>query len=127
MSLARVVSSCGSTFLARSQYLGVRIMSNQMSTSSHLRQELRVENLLIIGSGLMGSGIAQSSAVSGKFKSIVLQDVNEKALDVAKARMTESLLRVKKKNRKCCCLRVHDLGLNCMSLKRFLFLPALHS
>lgn len=56
--------------------------------------------MLILGSGLMGSGIAQSSALSGKFNSIVVQDVSEKQLDVAKSKMAESLARIKKKNGK---------------------------
>lgn len=64
--------------------------------------QLKVANLLIIG-----SGVAQSSALSGKFDSIVVQDINEKALDVAKARMADSLLRIKKKKRKYRYLSTH--------------------
>lgn len=46
----------------------------------------------------MGSGIAQSAAQSPhQFKSIVLQDVNQKALDKAKENMLVSLGRMKKK------------------------------
>lgn len=47
----------------------------------------------------MGSGIAQSVAQSQhQFKSIVLQDVNQKSLDKAKESMLVSLGRMKKKN-----------------------------
>ena len=92
MSLSRLAS------ILTTNAVGGQLTRN-MSTTSKLNQ-LKVENLLILGSGLMGSGIAQSSAMSGKFKSIVVQDVSEKQLDVAKARLAESLLRVKKKNRK---------------------------
>ena len=47
----------------------------------------------------MGSGIAQSTASSSHpFKSIVLQDVNQKSLDKAKENMLTSLGRMKKKN-----------------------------
>lgn len=65
------------------------------STSS---SPIRVENLLIIGSGLMGSGIAQSTASSGQFKSVVLQDVSQTQLDKAKAGIETSLKRIQKKN-----------------------------
>lgn len=60
---------------------------------------MKVENLLVIGSGLMGSGIAQASAQSGaKLNSIVLQDVSQPALDKAKAKMKSNLDRMKQKN-----------------------------
>jgi len=72
--------------------------ARSLSTATQLNQQLKVDNLLIIGSGLMGSGIAQSSAMTGKFQSIVVQDVSRKQLDIARARLAESLLRVKKKN-----------------------------
>lgn len=39
----------------------------------------------------MGSGIAQSCATTGKFNSIVLQDVSQKALDSAQTKITQSL------------------------------------
>ena len=70
-----------------------------LSTTTTLRNRLQVENLLILGSGLMGSGIAQVSAASSKFKSVVLQDVSQSQLDKAKAGMESSLLRIKKKDR----------------------------
>ena len=77
----------------------------KMSTTSVMKNKLRVENLLVLGSGLMGSGIAQVSAASGKFKTVVLQDVSQAQLDKAKASIEGSLLRIKKKDRKCCYLR----------------------
>lgn len=49
----------------------------------------------------MGAGIAQVSALSGKFNSIVLQDVDEKALEKAKKTIGTSLERIQKKNREC--------------------------
>src|SRR5699024_9214453 len=54
--------------------------SARLFTSSSPLHQARVENALIIGSGLMGSGIAQSCATTGKFKSITLQDVSEEQL-----------------------------------------------
>ncbi len=42
----------------------------------------------------MGSGIAQSCATTGKFNSIVLQDVNQKVLDNAQAKITQSLTKL---------------------------------
>lgn len=57
----------------------------------------RVENVLILGSGLMGSGIAQSCATSGKFNSIVLQDINTEQLNKAQKRIATSLEKFKEK------------------------------
>ena len=47
----------------------------------------------------MGSGIAQSCATTGKFNSIVLQDVNQKALDSAQKRITQSLAKLSEKKK----------------------------
>jgi 3-hydroxyacyl-CoA dehydrogenase len=69
-----------------------------LSTCSRRQAPLKVDNLLIIGSGLMGSGVAQSCAHSAKFDTIVLQDVSDKALDTARARMVQNLSRLKKKD-----------------------------
>lgn len=67
------------------------------STTSSLSR-MQIDNVLVIGGGLMGSGIAQSCAQSQhQFKSIVLQDVNQKSLDKAKKSMLVSLGRMKKK------------------------------
>jgi len=59
---------------------------------------IKIENLLVMGSGLMGAGIAQVSAASGKFKTVVLQDISQPQLDKAKATIHQSLLRIKKKD-----------------------------
>ncbi|XP_054161389.1 probable 3-hydroxyacyl-CoA dehydrogenase B0272.3 [Oppia nitens] len=59
----------------------------------------RIENVLIIGSGLMGSGIAQSCATTERFNSITLQDVNNEQLAKAKDRITKSLNNLKEKKK----------------------------
>jgi 3-hydroxyacyl-CoA dehydrogenase len=59
---------------------------------------INIEHLLILGSGLMGSGIAQVSAASGKFKSVVLQDISQEQLNKAKDAIHSSLKRVQKKD-----------------------------
>lgn len=46
----------------------------------------------------MGAGIAQVSAASGKFKTVVLQDISQPQLDKAKSTIHQSLLRIKKKD-----------------------------
>lgn len=69
---------------------------NTFSTSAKMN---RIENVLIIGSGLMGSGIAQSCATTGKFNSITLQDVSEQQLDKAKNRIAQSLTKLKDQKR----------------------------
>ena len=71
------------------------VSKRDMSSSSN---KINIENVVIIGSGLMGSGIAQVSAASGKFKSIVLQDVNQEQLNKAKDAIHTSLTRVQKKD-----------------------------
>jgi len=81
---------------------------NKLSTTGQLRSfrnlsttsaRMQIENVMIIGSGLMGSGIAQSVAQSKhNFNSIVVQDVEQKSLDKAKANILSSLQRMKKKN-----------------------------
>lgn len=68
-------------------------------TFSKTLQMNRIENVLIIGSGLMGSGIAQSCATTAKFNSITLQDVSEEQLSKAKTRITQSLTNLKEKKR----------------------------
>lgn len=57
-----------------------------------------IENLLIIGSGLMGTGIAQYVALNGKaIKSIVIYDVSEKQLQLSKDKVAQSLKQLKSK------------------------------
>ena len=51
----------------------------------------------VVGAGLMGSGIAQVSAVAGY--EVVLQDVSPESLERAKASITESLARFVSKER----------------------------
>lgn len=58
---------------------------------------LQVDNLMVLGGGLMGSGIAQCTAMNPKFKSVVLHDVKQDQLDKAKARIVKDLNRIKQK------------------------------
>ena len=71
-------------------------MSRFFSSSAPLA---RVENVMIIGSGLMGSGIAQSCATTGKFKSITLQDVSEEQLGKAHKKIAANLASMAEKKR----------------------------
>lgn len=73
-------------------------MTNPQDTNNNDLQTnpVVIENLLIIGAGIMGSGIAQSSATSGKFKSIVLHDISEDQLKKAKESIYLSLNRARK-------------------------------
>ena len=74
-------------------------LSKRGFSLSHGLNSFKVENLLIIGSGLMGSGVAQASASSNfSFNSIVLQDIDQAALDKAKSKMYANLVKMKKKN-----------------------------
>ncbi|RWS01034.1 hydroxyacyl-coenzyme A dehydrogenase: mitochondrial-like protein [Dinothrombium tinctorium] len=58
----------------------------------------KVENLLVIGSGLMGSGIVQSAAHNNRnLKSIVLQDISEDPLNKAKSKIEQNLNKIKQK------------------------------
>lgn len=50
---------------------------------------MEIKNLAIIGSGIMGSGVAQVSAVSGY--DVVLQDIDDQALERAKSGIESSL------------------------------------
>ena len=68
-----------------------------MSTTNSLNA-INIEHLLILGSGLMGSGIAQVSAASGKFKSVVVYDIKQEQLNKAKDTIHASLTRVQKKD-----------------------------
>ena len=82
--------SCGKVFLSN------KFATRSLSTSA-LRMT-KVENLLILGSGLMGAGVAQVSAASGKFNSVVLQDISQDQLGKAQAGIKQSLQRVQKKD-----------------------------
>jgi NADH/NAD ratio-sensing transcriptional regulator Rex len=89
----------GSVRLARKQIGCLYQVSAQRNSSSSSSSP--IDNVIIIGSGLMGSGIAQSCAQSKhSFQSIVLQDVQQKALDNARNKMIANLTRLKQKNSK---------------------------
>jgi len=81
------------------QITGSSLMKTQTRFFSQTSPLNRVENVLILGSGLMGSGIAQSCATTGKFNSIVLQDVNQDALNKAQNRITQSMAKLSEKKR----------------------------
>ncbi|XP_027200417.1 putative 3-hydroxyacyl-CoA dehydrogenase B0272.3 [Dermatophagoides pteronyssinus] len=59
----------------------------------------RIENVMIIGSGLMGSGIAQSCITTGRFNSVTLQDVSDKQLEKARKNIQQSLSKLKAKKK----------------------------
>ncbi|OTF74131.1 hypothetical protein BLA29_013915 [Euroglyphus maynei] len=69
---------------------------------SHTQSLNRIENVMIIGSGLMGSGVAQSCATSGRFNSVTLQDVSQEQLDKARKRIHQSLSKLKEQKRSMC-------------------------
>ena len=56
---------------------------------------LKIQNVSVIGSGLMGAGIAQVAASTGH--NVVLNDLNDQALDKAHKSIEKSLGRVAKK------------------------------
>lgn len=63
-----------------------------------LRQSLRglkIQNVSVVGSGLMGAGIAQVAASTGH--NVILNDLDEGALNKARAGIEKSLTRVAKK------------------------------
>jgi len=70
----------------------LRQQQRQFSVS---KQSLTITKITIIGSGLMGSGIAQVSASAGNTVNLV--DVSESALTKSKANIESSLSRVGKK------------------------------
>lgn len=63
-----------------------------------MKSPIKIENVLIIGSGIMGSGIAQVVASSGKFESIAVQDISQDQLENARNVICDSLKRLQKKN-----------------------------
>jgi len=70
-------------------------MSNQQSTINN--QQSQIKRVGIIGSGTMGSGIAQVAATAGC--KVKLFDVNSAALDNAKAALEKIMLRLVEKGR----------------------------
>lgn len=97
-SMTRLLGSSNRLKSCHSVAFLLKTNSRNMSTTNGGYTTIKVENLLIIGCGLMGSGIAQVSAASGKFKSIVLQDVSKDQLEKAKSSIHSSLVRVQKKD-----------------------------
>jgi len=65
------------------------------SFSSSGPASAKIQEVVIIGGGLMGAGIAQVAAQTGH--KVTLVDVNEKVLDKSNARISESIKRVAKK------------------------------
>ena len=55
----------------------------------------QISNFSVIGSGLMGAGIAQVGAQTGQ--QVVLYDISDAALDKAKVSIEKSVARVAKK------------------------------
>ena len=70
---------------------------NYSESNSRTITTSKLENVLILGAGLMGSGIAQCVAASGKFRSITLQDVSPAQLDKAQQSIAKSYGRIIKK------------------------------
>lgn len=58
---------------------------------------MEIKKVGVIGAGIMGSGIAQVSAVAGY--DVVIQDISEKALEKAKASIEASLTKITKKGK----------------------------
>ncbi len=54
-----------------------------------------VNNVVVLGGGLMGAGIAQVAAQTGH--NVTLVDVNQEVLDKSRARIEESVARVAKR------------------------------
>lgn len=95
----QLAGSRGFLQASRFQIAYLSSLNNQRDASSSSAGP--IDNVLIIGSGLMGSGIAQSCAQSKhSFASIVLQDVQQTALDNARNKMLTNLTRLKQKNSK---------------------------
>ncbi|KAH9517996.1 hypothetical protein DERF_008601 [Dermatophagoides farinae] len=76
-----------------------QLQQQQFRYFSQTQSLNRIENVMIIGSGLMGSGVAQSCATSGRFNSITLQDVSQEQLDKARKRIHQSLAKLKEQKR----------------------------
>ena len=75
------------------------LIKNQIRLFSQSLPLYRVENVMILGSGLMGSGIAQSCATTGKFDSITLYDVSQDQLNKAQDRIVKSLSKLKERKK----------------------------
>jgi len=66
-----------------------------MNTSLNIAAKRAISNFSVIGSGLMGAGIAQVGAQTGH--NVVIFDINEVALGKAQKSIENSLKRVAKK------------------------------
>jgi len=70
-----------------------RISRRGLATSSALNTVIK--EIVVIGGGLMGAGIAQVAAQTGH--TVTLVDISQQVLDKSNARITESIRRVAKK------------------------------
>ena len=107
-------------------------------SSRGLSQASRVQNVLIVGGGFMGSGwlqfsvvativshslllfhslgIAQVAAIPNRFESITLYDKNPGQIDNARKNIVANLTRLKEKNKGAGFIhvRIHMFTLNCL-------------
>ena len=70
-----------------------RVLKRGLATSSQLNA--KIQEVVVIGGGLMGAGIAQVSAQTGH--KVTLVDISQQVLDKSNARIGESIKRVAKK------------------------------
>ena len=61
-----------------------------------------IKNLLVIGAGTMGSGIALTAAMSGKLDLVVVNDRDASILEASRRKMEQDLSRIVKSFRKFC-------------------------
>ena len=70
-----------------------QVLKRGLSTSGQL--QAKIQEIVVIGGGLMGAGIAQVSAQTGH--KVTLVDISQQVLDKSNARIGESIKRVAKK------------------------------
>jgi len=70
-----------------------QVLKRGLSTSGQL--QAKIQEVVVIGGGLMGAGIAQVSAQTGH--KVTLVDISQQVLDKSNARIGESIKRVAKK------------------------------
>jgi len=70
-----------------------QVVKRGLSTSGQL--QAKIQEIVVIGGGLMGAGIAQVSAQTGH--KVTLVDISQEVLDKSNARIGESIKRVAKK------------------------------
>lgn len=61
---------------------------------------IAIKNVLVVGAGVMGSGIALCCVLAPKIERVVLQDVDKNATEKAKASIAKKFNYFKKKNGK---------------------------